>query len=53
MATATLHYFHDPFCGWCYGAAPLVAACSPARLASAAASNGEAMCCPMTAASPR
>lgn len=26
MATATLHYFHDPFCGWCYGAAPLVAA---------------------------
>ncbi len=25
MAT-TLHYIHDPLCGWCYGAAPLVAA---------------------------
>ncbi|OWY28598.1 DsbA family protein [Herbaspirillum robiniae] len=25
--TATvLHYIHDPLCGWCYGAAPLVAA---------------------------
>lgn len=23
---ATLHYFHDPLCGWCYGAAPLLAA---------------------------
>lgn len=23
MAT-TLHYIHDPLCGWCYGAAPLV-----------------------------
>lgn len=23
---ATLHYIHDPLCGWCYGAAPLVAA---------------------------
>ncbi len=22
----TLHYIYDPFCGWCYGAAPLVAA---------------------------
>ncbi|MBP0598189.1 DsbA family protein [Herbaspirillum sp. LeCh32-8] len=21
-----LHYIHDPLCGWCYGAAPLVAA---------------------------
>ena len=21
---ATLHYIHDPLCGWCYGAAPLV-----------------------------
>ena len=20
----TLHYVHDPLCGWCYGAAPLV-----------------------------
>jgi putative protein-disulfide isomerase len=23
---ATLHYIHDPLCGWCYGAAPLVKA---------------------------
>ncbi|WP_374334819.1 DsbA family protein [Leeia sp.] len=23
---ATLHYFLDPFCGWCYGAAPLIKA---------------------------
>ena len=23
---ARLHYIHDPLCGWCYGAAPLVAA---------------------------
>jgi putative protein-disulfide isomerase len=23
---ATLHYFHDPLCGWCYGAAPLLEA---------------------------
>jgi putative protein-disulfide isomerase len=22
----TLHYIHDPLCGWCYGAAPLVQA---------------------------
>lgn len=22
----TLHYIHDPLCGWCYGAAPLVSA---------------------------
>ena len=26
MASATLHYIHDPVCGWCYGAAPLVRA---------------------------
>ena len=25
---ATLHYIYDPFCGWCYGAAPLVTAAS-------------------------
>ncbi|TWC69495.1 DsbA family protein [Herbaspirillum sp. SJZ099] len=25
-ATQVLHYIHDPLCGWCYGAAPLVAA---------------------------
>jgi putative protein-disulfide isomerase len=24
MSTTTLHYIHDPLCGWCYGAAPLV-----------------------------
>jgi putative protein-disulfide isomerase len=23
-----LHYFHDPLCGWCYGAAPLIDAAS-------------------------
>jgi len=22
----TLHYVYDPFCGWCYGAAPLLTA---------------------------
>jgi len=26
MTTTLLHYIHDPLCGWCYGAAPLVAA---------------------------
>lgn len=26
MSTVTLHYIHDPLCGWCYGAAPLVKA---------------------------
>jgi putative protein-disulfide isomerase len=26
MENATLHYIHDPFCGWCYAAAPLVKA---------------------------
>lgn len=26
MSTVTLHYIHDPFCGWCYAAAPLVKA---------------------------
>lgn len=26
MRTPTLHYVYDPLCGWCYGAAPLVAA---------------------------
>lgn len=25
---ATLHYVYDPFCGWCYGAAPLLSAAS-------------------------
>jgi putative protein-disulfide isomerase len=26
VVSATLHYIHDPFCGWCYGASPLVQA---------------------------
>ena len=26
VSPATLHYIHDPLCGWCYGAAPLVSA---------------------------
>lgn len=26
MKQATLHYIYDPFCGWCYAAAPLVEA---------------------------
>lgn len=26
MNATTLHYIHDPLCGWCYGAAPLVKA---------------------------
>ncbi|MCS3455025.1 putative protein-disulfide isomerase [Aeromonas sp. BIGb0405] len=26
MNETTLHYIYDPLCGWCYGAAPLLAA---------------------------
>ena len=26
MTNPTLHYIHDPLCGWCYGAAPLLSA---------------------------
>ncbi|WP_199097969.1 hypothetical protein [Dyella sp. ASV21] len=26
MSIATLHYIHDPLCGWCYAAQPLVSA---------------------------
>jgi putative protein-disulfide isomerase len=26
VSRATLHYIHDPLCGWCYAAAPLVKA---------------------------
>lgn len=26
MSSTILHYIHDPLCGWCYGAAPLVKA---------------------------
>ncbi|EHP38997.1 protein-disulfide isomerase [Cupriavidus basilensis OR16] len=29
---ATLHYVYDPFCGWCYGLAPLVLAADEAGL---------------------
>lgn len=32
--TATLHYIHDPLCGWCYGAQPMVEAVQ--QLASSA-----------------
>jgi len=28
MVKATLHYFYDPFCGWCYAASPLLQAVS-------------------------
>lgn len=24
MSSITLHYIFDPFCGWCYGASPLI-----------------------------
>ncbi|MGB8420754.1 DsbA family protein [Paraburkholderia sp.] len=36
----TLHYIHDPLCGWCYGAAPLVSA---AREFVSIVSHGGAM----------
>ena len=26
MPAGTLHYIHDPLCGWCYGIAPLIKA---------------------------
>ena len=26
MSNVTLHYLYDPFCGWCYGASPLITA---------------------------
>ncbi|MGV8899716.1 MAG: DsbA family protein [Burkholderiaceae bacterium] len=26
MPATVLHYIHDPLCGWCYGAAPLISA---------------------------
>ena len=26
MSKSTLHYIHDPMCGWCYGAEPLIEA---------------------------
>ena len=41
MTTTTLHYIHDPLCGWCYGAAPLVQAAR--RLVPVAAHAGGMM----------
>lgn len=32
MTALVLHYVHDPLCGWCYGATPLVEAASGAGL---------------------
>ena len=32
MTTPTLHYVHDPLCGWCYAAAPLVRAAQDAAI---------------------
>lgn len=33
MTTPTLHYVHDPLCGWCYAAAPMVRAALDAGVA--------------------
>ena len=33
MADPVLHYIHDPLCGWCYAAGPLVSAASAAGIA--------------------
>lgn len=32
MTTPTLHYVHDPLCGWCYAAEPLVQAATAAGM---------------------
>ncbi len=32
METTTLHYVHDPLCGWCYAAEPLVRAAASAGI---------------------
>lgn len=32
MTDATLHYYYDPLCGWCYAAAPLAAAADEAGI---------------------
>lgn len=37
---ATLHYVYDPFCGWCYGLAPLVSAADEAGLRVVPHSSG-------------
>jgi putative protein-disulfide isomerase len=39
MSTPTLHYIHDPLCGWCYGASPLVQA-ARSKLAVTAHAGG-------------
>ncbi|WP_170845232.1 DsbA family protein [Chitinasiproducens palmae] len=33
MTTTVLHYVHDPLCGWCYAAAPLVEAARDRNIA--------------------
>lgn len=33
MTASTLHYVHDPLCGWCYAAAPMVEAVAEAGFA--------------------
>ena len=33
MTAPTLHYVHDPLCGWCYAAAPMVRAAREAGIA--------------------
>lgn len=33
MSSLLLHYFHDPLCGWCYAAAPLVKTAVGERIA--------------------
>ena len=40
MVAPVLHYIYDPLCGWCYGAAPLVAA---ARAAVTVRAHGGGM----------
>lgn len=32
MVAATLHYIHDPLCGWCYAVTPLVEAVHDSRV---------------------
>ena len=32
MTTPVLHYIHDPLCGWCYAAEPLVQAAAAAGI---------------------
>ncbi|PRY04508.1 DsbA family protein [Paraburkholderia sp. BL25I1N1] len=32
MATSILHYVHDPLCGWCYAASPMVEAVANAGI---------------------